>query len=66
MRRCLSTWNGWWENVGPAPSDPTLGLTHAFLADPSPNKINLGVVSAACPIFKIRDLLFYRNQFPDP
>eukprot|EP00268_Persea_americana_P051845 TRINITY_DN5762_c0_g1_i1.p1 TRINITY_DN5762_c0_g1~~TRINITY_DN5762_c0_g1_i1.p1 ORF type:complete len:419 (+),score=77.81 TRINITY_DN5762_c0_g1_i1:34-1290(+) len=43
IRRNLSTWNGWWEKVGPAPADSTFGITDAFLADPSPNKINLGV-----------------------
>ena len=31
------------ETIQPAPADPILGLTEAFLADPNPNKINLGV-----------------------
>lgn len=31
------------ETVQPAPVDPILGLTEAFKADPSPNKINLSV-----------------------
>jgi len=31
------------ETVKPAPPDPILGLTEAFNADPSPEKINLGV-----------------------
>lgn len=29
----------------PAPKDPILGVTEAFLADPSPSKVNVGVVS---------------------
>lgn len=33
----------WWGNVGLAPKDPIVGVTEAFLADPSPIKINLGV-----------------------
>ena len=31
------------ERIEPAPSDPILGLTEAFRADPNPNKINLSV-----------------------
>ncbi|MEM6750809.1 MAG: amino acid aminotransferase [Planctomycetota bacterium] len=31
------------ENVQAAPADPILGLTQAYLADPRPEKINLGV-----------------------
>jgi aspartate/tyrosine/aromatic aminotransferase len=31
------------EKIEPAPSDPILGLTEAFKADPNPNKINLSV-----------------------
>jgi len=31
------------EAISPAPPDPILGLTEAFRADPSPEKINLGV-----------------------
>ncbi|KAJ4704285.1 Aspartate aminotransferase [Melia azedarach] len=34
---------GCWDHVGPAPKDPINGVTEAFLADPSPSKINLGV-----------------------
>ena len=30
------------ESFQPAPADPILGLTEAFLKDPHPNKINLG------------------------
>ncbi|KAL1812759.1 hypothetical protein ACET3Z_022824 [Daucus carota] len=38
--RSVSTW---WRNVEPAPKDPILGVTEAFLADPSPDKVNVGV-----------------------
>lgn len=37
--------SSWWKNVEPAPKDPILGVTEAFLADPSPDKVNVGVVS---------------------
>ena len=30
-------------SVEMAPGDPILGLTEAYLADPRPNKVNLGV-----------------------
>ncbi|KAK2647494.1 hypothetical protein Ddye_014983 [Dipteronia dyeriana] len=33
----------WWDRVGPAMKDPITGVTESFLADSSPNKINLGV-----------------------
>jgi len=33
----------WWANVEEAPRDPILGVTEKFLADPNPEKINLGV-----------------------
>ncbi|KAK9689957.1 hypothetical protein RND81_09G094200 [Saponaria officinalis] len=33
----------WWGHVDQAPKDPILGVTEAFLADPSPNKVNVGV-----------------------
>jgi hypothetical protein len=36
----------WWRSVEPAPKDPILGVTEAFLADPSPSKVNVGVVSS--------------------
>ncbi|KAF3447987.1 hypothetical protein FNV43_RR08694 [Rhamnella rubrinervis] len=45
-RRCISSSTrvfGWWDHVKPAPLDPINGVTEAFLADPSPDKINLGV-----------------------
>lgn len=35
----------WWGHVKPAPKDPILGVTEAFLADQSPDKVNVGVVS---------------------
>ncbi|CAN6802502.1 unnamed protein product [Brassica oleracea var. botrytis] len=35
--------SSWWKNVEPAPKDPILGVTEAFLADPSPDKVNVGV-----------------------
>lgn len=38
--------SSWWRNVEPAPKDPILGVTEAFLADPSPDKVNVGVVSS--------------------
>lgn len=37
--------SSWWRGVEPAPKDPILGVTEAFLADPSPDKVNVGVVS---------------------
>ncbi|GJV11331.1 aspartate aminotransferase, mitochondrial [Tanacetum coccineum] len=40
--RLMST-SSWWKNVEPAPKDPILGVTEAFLADPSPDKVNVGV-----------------------
>ena len=48
-RRCISSSTttrdfGWWDHVKPAPLDPINGVTKAFHTDPSPNKINLGVV----------------------
>lgn len=38
--------SSWWKNVEPAPKDPILGVTEAFLADPDPSKVNVGVVSS--------------------
>ncbi|CAN1229808.1 Aspartate aminotransferase, mitochondrial [Linum perenne] len=37
------TMSSWWEGVEPAPKDPILGVTEAFLADTSPDKVNVGV-----------------------
>ncbi|XP_060176352.1 aspartate aminotransferase, mitochondrial-like [Lycium barbarum] len=34
---------GWWDHVLPAPKDPITSVTEAFLSDPSPLKLNLGV-----------------------
>lgn len=39
--------SSWWRNVEPAAKDPILGVTEAFLADPSPDKVNVGVVSSS-------------------
>lgn len=36
--------NEWWDRVRPAPEDPIIGVTEAFLSDSSPFKINLGEV----------------------
>jgi|APAra0007618407_1042631.scaffolds.fasta_scaffold05699_1 hypothetical protein len=41
----LRSMSSWWKSVEPAPKDPILGVTEAFLADPSPEKVNVGVVS---------------------
>ncbi|CAO2813268.1 unnamed protein product [Amaranthus hypochondriacus] len=35
--------SSWWNHVTPAPKDPILGVTEAYLADPSPEKVNVGV-----------------------
>ncbi|KAK4784313.1 hypothetical protein SAY86_018681 [Trapa natans] len=35
--------SSWWRSVNPAAKDPILGVTEAFLADPSPDKVNVGV-----------------------
>ncbi|GAB4824865.1 L-asparaginase 1 [Ancistrocladus abbreviatus] len=35
--------SSWWRHVEPAPKDPILGVTEAYLADPSPDKVNVGV-----------------------
>ncbi|XP_050213315.1 aspartate aminotransferase, mitochondrial-like [Mercurialis annua] len=41
---CFSTsTTKWWDHVAPAPVDPITSVTQAFLADPAPTKINLGV-----------------------
>ncbi|KMZ59550.1 Aspartate transaminase [Zostera marina] len=39
-KRMMSTW---WRRVEPAPKDPILGVTEAFLADRHPHKVNVGV-----------------------
>ncbi|KAJ1259490.1 hypothetical protein BS78_10G159600 [Paspalum vaginatum] len=38
--RAMASWFG---HVEPAAKDPILGVTEAFLADPSPDKVNVGV-----------------------
>lgn len=43
--------SSWWQSVDPAPKDPILGVTEAYLADPSPDKVNVGVVRLTCSIF---------------
>ncbi|KAJ8753449.1 hypothetical protein K2173_019848 [Erythroxylum novogranatense] len=35
--------SSWWKSVQPAAKDPILGVTEAFLADHSPDKVNVGV-----------------------
>ncbi|CAM8896582.1 unnamed protein product [Rhodiola kirilowii] len=35
--------SSWWKGIEPAPKDPILGVTEAFLADQSPDKVNVGV-----------------------
>lgn len=42
LARQMSSWFG---HVEPAAKDPILGVTEAFHADPSPDKVNVGVVS---------------------
>ena len=44
----LRSMSSWWGSVEPAAKDPILGVTEAFLADPSPDKVNVGVVSSLC------------------
>ncbi|KAL6330012.1 hypothetical protein AAG906_039927 [Vitis piasezkii] len=39
----LRSMSSWWGSVEPAAKDPILGVTEAFLADPSPDKVNVGV-----------------------
>ena len=55
-RRLMST-ASWWKHVQPAPRDPILGVTEAFLADTHPDKMNVGVVRAS---------LFVSRSFPFP
>lgn len=53
-RRLMST-ASWWKHVQPAPRDPILGVTEAFLADTHPDKMNVGVVCAS---------IFVSRSFP--
>lgn len=39
----MSSSSSWFRSIEPAPKDPILGVTEAFLADQSPNKVNVGV-----------------------
>ena len=48
--RSMSSGYGWWSSVEPAPRDPILGVTSAFLADTNPAKINVGVVRLSLPL----------------
>ncbi|KAG5020755.1 hypothetical protein JHK87_016610 [Glycine soja] len=41
--RLMSSSSSWFRSIEPAPKDPILGVTEAFLADQSPNKVNVGV-----------------------
>lgn len=50
--------SSWFRSIEPAPKDPILGVTEAFLADQSPNKVNVGVVSSPSP-FSLR----FRSDF---
>lgn len=49
----LRSMSSWWKSVEPAPNDPILGVTEAFLADPSPEKVNVGVVSLSISVFPL-------------
>ncbi|KAL0354027.1 UNVERIFIED_CONTAM: Aspartate aminotransferase, mitochondrial [Sesamum angustifolium] len=50
LRAARSMSTAWWRHVEPAPKDPILGVTEAFLADPSPDRVNVGVVSTSFPV----------------
>lgn len=52
--RSMASWFG---HVEPAAKDPILGVTEAFLADPSPDKVNVGVVCPLFPSFPVFDLV---------
>ena len=63
----LRSMSSWWKNVEPAPKDPILGVTEAFLADPSPDKVNVGVVSLSLSL-DLTDVAFsliYKKYFPE-
>jgi aspartate aminotransferase len=40
-------------HVEPAAKDPILGVTEAFLADTSPDKVNVGVVRISLSLFPV-------------
>ncbi|KAK6117825.1 hypothetical protein DH2020_048452 [Rehmannia glutinosa] len=50
-----------WRHVEPAPKDPILGVTEAFLADPSPSKVNVGVVSISS--LALIEIEFLRREY---
>ncbi|KAL2528494.1 Aspartate aminotransferase [Forsythia ovata] len=52
--RSMST--SWWKHVEPAPKDPILGVTEAFLADPSPDKVNVGVLHKDIMVMMLKDM----------
>ncbi|KAK7390240.1 hypothetical protein VNO78_25539 [Psophocarpus tetragonolobus] len=43
LSTCSASGRGWWGHVKPAPKDPIISVNEAFLADPFPHKINLGI-----------------------
>lgn len=49
----------WWGHVEPAAKDPILGVTEAFLADPSPDKVDVGVVSSHYLLYFSASLLLF-------
>jgi hypothetical protein len=57
--------SSWFRNIEPAPKDPILGVTEAFLADQSPNKVNVGVVrssnSPSLSLFPIDFSVYFIN-----
>ena len=50
-----------WNSIEAAPKDPILDVTEAFLADPSLDKVNVGVVSFDAILF----FLFFCFEFSD-
>lgn len=52
--RSMASWFG---HVEPAAKDPILGVTEAFLADPSPDKVNVGVVFSFSLLTQLRSFL---------
>lgn len=54
---------GWWDHVAPAAKDPINGVTEAFLADPSPYKINLGVVMCLLLSHSVGIILTQNHRF---
>lgn len=56
--RSMSSSSSWWRSVEPAAKDPILGVTEAFLADPTPTKVNVGVVINSLPLY----FLFHNSE----